>query len=323
MLGGKDLPGAGVSIVQACGVIGIAWFLSEPVVVAPHPRFRSTMECGLELFPNLEGRSFCRAPARRQVKAIFLHRVEAMRRVRRNKRSRIFENLEVRQVLDSTVVFNEIMYNAADGDDSVEWIELYNQLAVDMDISEWEIKGGVDFAFPDDTIVPGRGYLVVALDPQALEDSTGFNKAIGPYAGRLSNSGDSLKLYNNDHRLMNSVEFNDGGEWQVAADGGGVSLAKQDQKTASEDPGNWTHSVFVGGTPGASNFQEDGTRITTTLIDSEAPAKAIVPTDNSLGRDWTELAFNDSAWDDWYHRRWLRTELRVRAAVWARSGRSA
>ena len=57
------------------------------------------------------------------------------------------EPLEDRRVLDSTVVFNEVMYNppGIDTDDSLEWIELYNQLAVNMDVSEWELEGGVDF----------------------------------------------------------------------------------------------------------------------------------------------------------------------------------
>ncbi len=51
-----------------------------------------------------------------------------------------FEPLEPRLALDSTVVFNEIMYNPpGDTDASLEWVELYNQMAVDMDLSRWSI----------------------------------------------------------------------------------------------------------------------------------------------------------------------------------------
>src|SRR5688500_16748092 len=54
-----------------------------------------------------------------------------------------FEMLEPRLALDSTMVFNEIMYNPSGSEgDSLEWIELYNQLAVDIDISDWAIEGG-------------------------------------------------------------------------------------------------------------------------------------------------------------------------------------
>ena len=126
------------------------------------------------------------------------------------------ESLENRIVLDSTVVFNELMYNpAGDTDDSQEWIELYNQLAVDMDVSEWQLAGGVDFIFPVGTTVPGRGFLVVAAAPTALDAAIGFSDAIGPYSGRLSNGGEEIRLINNDGRVMNVLDFGDGGKWPV------------------------------------------------------------------------------------------------------------
>ena len=78
------------------------------------------------------------------------------------------EALEPRLVLDSTVVFNEIMYNPAQSDESLEWVELHNQNSVDVDISAWRIDDGINFDFPEGTIVPGGGYLVVAKDPAAL-----------------------------------------------------------------------------------------------------------------------------------------------------------
>src|SRR5947208_1123456 len=61
------------------------------------------------------------------------------------------ETLERRIMLDSTVVFNEIMYNPAGTgatSDSQEWIELYNQLGVDVDLSGWCLRSGVDYTFP-------------------------------------------------------------------------------------------------------------------------------------------------------------------------------
>ena len=65
------------------------------------------------------------------------------RHLRRFHRGRM-ERLEDRRVLDSTVVFNEIMYHPpADEDGQLEWIELHNQLAVDMDVSDWRLAGGV------------------------------------------------------------------------------------------------------------------------------------------------------------------------------------
>ena len=53
------------------------------------------------------------------------------------------EPLEPRLVLDSTVVFNEIMYHPAGTNNTLEWIELHNQMAVDMDLSKWSAEDGI------------------------------------------------------------------------------------------------------------------------------------------------------------------------------------
>ena len=216
-------------------------------------------------------------------------------RIHKN-RLRIVENLEPRIVLDSTVVFNEVMYNPLGGEDSgTEWIELYNQLAIDMDISEWVLDGGVKFTFPDKTIVPGRGHIVIAADPAALEGVAG-SAVLGPFEGRLSNAGERLVLYNNDDRRMNVVDYGDNGDWPVGPDGGGVSLSKGNQLGGSHLSENWTISESVGGTPGIDNFVEPGTFVFRDLIGLEAPVSAIVPDDGSLGLDWVDPAFDDSGW---------------------------
>ncbi|MCH8048392.1 MAG: lamin tail domain-containing protein, partial [Planctomycetes bacterium] len=202
------------------------------------------------------------------------------------------EALEKRLVLDSTVVFNEIMYHPLDDpNDGLEWIELHNQLAVDMDISEWHIEGGIDFSFPDGTIVPGKGYLVVAANPEVLQNETGFADAMGPFIGRLSNGGEELRLFNNDGRRMNVIDYDDNGDWPVAPDGGGASLAKASILTNSEDAENWTFSDQMGGTPGEANFVEgDGPKIIT-FLSRGAEASVLVPDSGDLETAWTEPGF--------------------------------
>ena len=76
------------------------------------------------------------------------------------RRTRQFEQLEPRIVLDSTVVFSEIMYHPLDDDASLEWVELHNQMAVKMDISGWTIGDGIDYRIPAGTTmkqVVGQG----------------------------------------------------------------------------------------------------------------------------------------------------------------------
>ncbi len=157
-------------------------------------------------------------------------------------------------MLDSTVVFNEVMYNTATGDESLEWIELHNQMSVDMNLSGWTLGDAVDFTFPTGTILGGGEYLVIAASPTALQ-AQGYEGAIGPYGRQLSNSGDRIELRNHTGRLMDVVAYGDDGDWPAAADGSGASLAKRHAQSASEPAANWTFSGNVGGTPGQPNLE--------------------------------------------------------------------
>ena len=158
---------------------------------------------------------------------------------------------------ESTVVLSEIMYHPPGNEAELEWVELHNQMAVDMDISGWYLGAGIGFTFSEGTVVPGRGYLVVAAAPQALA-GMGISPVYGPFTGRLDNGGERIELRNNDDRLMDWVDYNDEKSWPVAPDGSGATLAKKDRDLASSAPESWTTSAQIGGTPGASNFAEEG-----------------------------------------------------------------
>ena len=99
---------------------------------------------------------------------------------KRQRRSARIELLEDRRYLDSTTVINEIMYHPADST-GPEWIELYNQMAVDMDLSNWSLSNAVSFRFPEQTILPGGGYLLVTADPEMFQQATGVEGALGPW----------------------------------------------------------------------------------------------------------------------------------------------
>jgi hypothetical protein len=89
------------------------------------------------------------------------NRFKLKRPTKRSTPSRLhWESLEPRLVLDSTVVFNELMYHPVD-DQTPEWVN-YNQNAVNMDLSGWSPAGGIDCTFPQGTVLVGRRYLVVA-----------------------------------------------------------------------------------------------------------------------------------------------------------------
>ena len=103
---------------------------------------------------------------------------------------------------DSVVVFNEIMYHPPGSNEAaLEWVELCNQMSVDVDLSGWRLDQAIQFTFPEGTILPGGGYLVVASSPATLA-TQGVAQALGPFSGRLDNSGDTIQLRNNSDRVM-------------------------------------------------------------------------------------------------------------------------
>ena len=197
---------------------------------------------------------------------------------------------------DSVVVFNEIMYHPAPNQSSQEWIELHNQMAVDVDLSGWSIRGGVTYVFPEGTFLSGGAYLLIAESPAALQAAAGLTGIFGPYTGKLSNAGEALRLENRSGRLMDAMEYNDKGGWPVAPDGSGVTLAKRHNNLASAAAGNWTWSRQTGGTPGAENFP---------LVDLRPIQQELIGDNdiwrfniqgNDLGQSWRWLAFADGGW---------------------------
>ncbi|MDF7799600.1 lamin tail domain-containing protein [Pontiellaceae bacterium B1224] len=177
---------------------------------------------------------------------------------------------------DSVVVFNEAHYHPAGDQTAIEYLELYNQLAVDVDLSNWRIDGDIDFDFPEGTVIGARGYLVIAKDPDDLEDATGYGGALGPWNRDLSNSGDPIYLYNNNRsfrskaggtgsvgevtadlearRIMDELYYKDTAPWPMGPDGSGFSLAKRDPNTGTAHPENWRVSTQLNGTPGSANI---------------------------------------------------------------------
>ena len=195
-----------------------------------------------------------------------------------------------------SITFVEILYHPAGGED-LEWLELYNPMVLDMDLSGWSLSDGVTHTFDEGTVLPAGGFLVVAADPALLEEETGFADALGPYDGRLSNSGERVDLYSNGGRLIDTVAYGEDDPWPVQADGSGLSLAKIDLDAASDRAEHWTVSAELGGTPGASNLLDPLLAPTTReLIGAEASWSYDLSGDYPAD-DWAQPGYDDSGWD--------------------------
>ncbi|MHC4204173.1 MAG: lamin tail domain-containing protein [Planctomycetota bacterium] len=148
-----------------------------------------------------------------------------------------------------------------DGDSS-DWIEIYNPTDTAIELDGWYLTDSTDnlrqWKFPSVRIEPEKFMVIFA-------------------SGKDRDDPDD-ELHTN---------------FKLTGNAGFLALVKPDGETieyAYEYPeqfGNFSYGLSSGSAVLATEI---------TLIEESAPAKALIPTDNSLGLSWTGQAFNDSQW---------------------------
>jgi hypothetical protein len=155
------------------------------------------------------------------------------------------------------VVINEIFYNAPEDRDEIQWIELHNTAARAVDLSAWTLDEGKSFVFPAGTTLAPRGYLVVALEPDAFAQSYG-RPALGPLKRPLKRGGERLTMRDARGRRVDVARYRDRDPWPVSADGYSASLERICPGAPGDAPENWAASPLPAaprpaGTPGKRN----------------------------------------------------------------------
>ena len=144
-------------------------------------------------------------------------------------------------VLTAQVVINEIHYNPNDETSAEEFIELYNLGGNAIDISGWTISDAVEFSIPEGTTIPPNGYLVIGEAPDTLNSIFGIT-ALGPWEGRLRNTGEEIDLRNASGILQDQVDYNNGFPWPTGARGGGGSMELINPALDNNLGGSWRTS---------------------------------------------------------------------------------
>ncbi len=165
--------------------------------------------------------------------------------------------------IDGDLVVNEIMYNPASpmGDSYFEFIELYNRSSSAIDASDWIIKDDNDFnsyTIPFGTEIAAGGYLVIAANPDTIESFYGITGVLGPIGFQLNNTGDAVRVYDDEGTLMDFVYFGNSDPWPSEPNGDGPSLSLVDPSSDNNDPSNWEAGGGYG-SPGAVNTEVEET----------------------------------------------------------------
>lgn len=152
------------------------------------------------------------------------------------------------------VHINELHYNpsTAQGSDSdFEFLELFNPGSSDINLEGWSLSEGLDHTFAAGVSLASGGYLVVTAE--AITYSGLGYPVVDWGAGGLHNSGELIALRAPDGTVVESVLYSDTGGWDTAPDGQGPSLERLFLDGDPHDPGQWSASIGVGGTPGSIN----------------------------------------------------------------------
>lgn len=157
--------------------------------------------------------------------------------------------------LDWAIIqFSELHYNPSTeqgSDNDHEFLELHNPGAATVDLSGWSLTDGLEVTFPEGTTIAPHGFLVLTTAPTTY---SGLGYPVLDWgAGGLNNSGETIVLRAPDGSVVEFVTWSDSGDWDSAPDGAGPSLERLHLDWPAEQPGAWSASIGIGGTPGAIN----------------------------------------------------------------------
>ena len=154
---------------------------------------------------------------------------------------------------EQALVINEIMYRPAVHQAS--FVEILNNSNFSFDLSGWRVNG-IDYTFPEGSIITNRQHLLLAENRGALLSAHGTNPVIfAEFNGALDNGGETISLErplppvfttngatittNIVYLAVDKVRYDDGAPWPGRADGTGASLQLIDPNQDNARVSNW------------------------------------------------------------------------------------
>ena len=162
-------------------------------------------------------------------------------------------------VSDGDVVINEIMYHPPLDQEELQYVELFNRGTSELDIAGWAFTKGIQFTFAADTKLAAGAWLVVCRNRAAFAKQYGQDiRAVGDFSGKLSHSGEKIKLINARQEVVDAVDFSDREPWPTGPDGCSASLERICPLVSGAGAENWAGSSLPAlespaGTPGRQN----------------------------------------------------------------------
>ncbi|MCI0746248.1 MAG: lamin tail domain-containing protein [Verrucomicrobia subdivision 3 bacterium] len=117
------------------------------------------------------------------------------------------------QSATAVVEIRAIEFNPSSGNQEQEYICITNPMPYAVDISDWELSGGVRFTFNPGTVIPTNSVLYVSPNVVAFRARTTSPRGgqghfvVGRYQGQLSARGETLFLHDQYGRLVHTNRY--------------------------------------------------------------------------------------------------------------------
>lgn len=143
------------------------------------------------------------------------------------------------------LVITEIFYNVP-STDSLEFIEVYNNGADEINLSGARFLEGVFHVFEEGTSIAAGDYMVLCGNAEAFQNA--FGMIVTQWdAGGLNNSGEDIVLYDASGNIADSLAYDTGNTFPASANGDGPSLELCDPNEDNSDPFYWFASTTATG----------------------------------------------------------------------------
>ncbi|MBN1363112.1 MAG: lamin tail domain-containing protein [Sedimentisphaerales bacterium] len=117
------------------------------------------------------------------------------------------------QPANATIMFGAVEFNPSSGNQDEEYIEFVNPNTYTVDVSDWQLSGGVEHAFLPGTVIVAGGRMYVTPDTRAFLNRASSPRggegrfAQGNYKGHLSSWGETLTLTDRSGRTVATLTY--------------------------------------------------------------------------------------------------------------------
>lgn len=159
------------------------------------------------------------------------------------------------ELLNKSIIINEINYKSSAAFDTDDWLELFNPDEKTVNLDGWKIIDGNSnqFLLNGGVKINGSGYLVVCRDTLKFKN---LRPSVKNFTGNigfgLSSDGDKIRLVNKEGATVDEVTYSSGGSWSPLPNGNGPTLSLINPQLDNNLASNWRASKMHG-SPGSIN----------------------------------------------------------------------